>query len=186
MPTCRLVALAGVALLAASCSAGAAQPHPTVTVTVTASPASPADTAPASRKLGAQVPFDDADSTGSAAVLKFQQPLPSRFPPERAGYEYAGIEVRRCFKTITASEGIAVGWSPWTLTYKNGNVVEPPSSWSADHFSVQLYPRDRPVRAGQCIRGWIPYEVPKRKRPATVAYILSGSEGTQQVEWSIG
>lgn len=184
----RLAALGGAAALAAGCSgSGAPKPAPTVTVTVTEQPGASAETQPAPLKIGRQHPFNDADSTGTAAVLKFRQPFPSRFPPDRAGYEFAGIEIRRCFKTITAKEGISVGWEPWSLAYTNGTIVEPPSSWSADHFSVPLYPRDRPVREGQCIRGWIPYEVPKGKRPSSVAYTLSTSDtqAAKQAEWVI-
>ncbi|MFI6595001.1 hypothetical protein ACIBHX_02065 [Nonomuraea sp. NPDC050536] len=184
----QLATLGCAGALAAGCSgSGAPQSAQTATVTVTAEPTVATEKQPALIKIGSQHPFNDSDSTGTMTVLKFRQPFPSRFPPDRAGYEFAGIEIRQCFKTISAKEGISVGWEPWSLTYKNGTIVDPPSSWSADHFSVPLYPRDRPVRAGQCVRGWIPYEVPKGKKPSTVAYTLpaSDTQAAMQVEWTV-
>lgn len=191
MPKVRLATIGVLAAFATGCSgADAAQPAPAATVTVAASPQAKAEASTAAEPKGLKVGqvrrFDDADSTGTVAVLKVQQPFPSQFPPDRAGYEFAGVEIRRCFKTITAPGGLTVGWGPWTLGYKNGNTIEPPSSWSADHFSVPLYPRDKPVRAGRCIRGWIPYEVPKGTKPTDVTYTLDATD-TQpavQVEWA--
>lgn len=188
MPKARFAAIGVLAAFAAGCSgADTAQPAPSATVTVTAeAPSATPKAQPATLKVGQQRPFNDADSRGSVAVLKFRQPFPSSIPPERAGYEFAGVEVRRCYKTISREGGLTVGWGPWTLGYRNGNIVESPNLWSANQFSVPLYPRERPVRAGQCIRGWIPYEVKKGTRPATVAYTLDASATNKavQVEWA--
>ncbi|MFI6477357.1 hypothetical protein ACIBH1_05455 [Nonomuraea sp. NPDC050663] len=153
-----------------------------MTVTATPSPVSEhAADQGSTLKLGQSRVADDAISTGSVAVLRFRQPLRAAFPPDRDGYEYAGVEVKRCFKTLERDD-ITVGWAVWSLAYANGNITEPPSSWSADHFTVALYPRDRPVTAGKCVRGWIPFEVRKGTRPATVAYMISGSD---PMEWTI-
>ncbi|RCG31991.1 hypothetical protein DQ384_05465 [Sphaerisporangium album] len=61
-------------------------------------------------------------------------------------------------------------------------MVESATSWSADHFSVPLYPRDRRVRPGQCVRGWIPYEVRKGTRPTSVTYLVDDGD---PMEWKI-
>lgn len=189
MPRTKLAVLGVLAGVAAGCSgADAVQSAPAATVTVTAAPKAKAKAAaePKGLRVGQSRPFNDSDSTGSVSVLKFRQPFPSSIPPGRAGYEFAGVEVRRCYKTISREGGLTVGWGPWTLGYRNGNIVESPNLWSAEQFSVPLYPRERPVRAGQCVRGWIPYEVKKGSRPATVAYTLDASATNKaaQVEWA--
>lgn len=184
MPARRLLALGIAAAVAAGCGSSSGPEAPQVTTSVASAgpPGTAQQPSDGTPPVGQQVPADDADGTGTAAVLAFRQPLPARFPPDRKGYEYAGIEVKRCFTTITAENGVEVGWEPWTLVYKNGNIISPPSSWSADHFSVALYPRDRPVKEGQCVRGWIPYEVRKGSKPTTVTYLVDDADPH---EWTI-
>lgn len=185
----KLAVLGVLAVIAAGCG-GADGDQSATAATVTAAPKAKAKTStkakPKGLRVGQSRPFNDSDSRGSVAVLKFRQPFPSSIPPGRAGYEFAGVEVRRCYKTISREGGLIVGWGPWTLGYRNGNVVESPNLWSADQFSVPLYPRERPVQAGQCVRGWIPYEVKKGARPDTVAYTLNANATNKaaQVEWA--
>jgi hypothetical protein len=177
------IAISALLVAVTGCSgATAAAPAPTVTVTVTATPGHSAAKQPGTVPTGKAITADDNDSTGTATAVRFKQPLPSRYPPDRKGYEYAGLEVRRCFDTISAGADLSVGWNAWTLSYRDGTVVEPAESWSADYFSVTLYPRDRPVRAGQCVRGWIPYEVSKGTRPTSASYI---TEGADPLEWKV-
>lgn len=191
MPKTRAALLGIVVALAAGCSSEpAAQPAPAaITAPEVATPSNPAPNAEATAQtlpIGQRQTLNDADSTGTVTALRIQQPLKSQNPPERANYEFAGVEVLKCFKTITAEGGITVGWGPWTLGYKDGTVIEPPSSWSAEDFSVPLYPRDKPVRPGRCVRGWIPFEVPKGSRASSVTYTLEATDTTSdvQVEWT--
>ncbi|GHE47279.1 hypothetical protein GCM10017673_56400 [Streptosporangium violaceochromogenes] len=192
MPKTR-AALLGIVVvaLAAGCSGEpTAQPAPATTAPEAATPSTEAPNAgPTAQTLpiGQRQTLNDADSTGTVTALRIQQPLKSQNPPERAGYEFAGVEILKCFKTITTENGITVGWGPWTLSYKDGTVIEPPSSWSAEDFSVPLYPRDKPVRPGRCVRGWIPFEVPKGSRASSVMYTLEATDTTSdvQVEWTI-
>jgi hypothetical protein len=94
--------------------------------------------------------------------------------PERAGYEYIGVEVRMCIVTDAGPEPTTVSWAPWSLTFADDTVAEAMSSWSDEWWSVPLYPQDRAVRPGSCVRGWVPFEAPKGSKPVAVNYQPSG------------
>ncbi|MFC5186712.1 DUF4352 domain-containing protein [Actinomadura harenae] len=48
----------------------------------------------------------------------------------------------------------------------------PPGEWADDWFSVPLYPAPPPkvVRVGDCVRGWVLFEIPKGKHPTRMEY----------------
>lgn len=167
------VPLALLAALAAGCSGSNAvatapleQPSSTTSPTPSPSPAA----------VGATQEGSGEGSAVKTTVLRVRQPLRAVVPdlPERAGYEYIGLEVRMCVVTTANSEPTTVSWGPWSIAFADDTVAEALSSWSAEWWSVPLYPQERVVRPGSCVRGWIPFEVPKGSKPTMVTYQPSG------------
>ncbi|RCG19151.1 hypothetical protein DQ384_38400 [Sphaerisporangium album] len=117
-------------------------------------------------------------------VLRTRQPLRAVIAglPERKGYQYAGIEVKFCVTKNTTAETVSVSWSPWALQSADGVLTEAMSSWSDEWWAVPLYPQNRQVKEGRCVRGWIPFEVPKGTRANLVSY--EPEEGNP-LEWAV-
>jgi hypothetical protein len=99
--------------------------------------------------------------------------------PDRKGLEYAAIEVKLCVKKNTGPQ-VNVSWAPWSLAFPDGVVAEEMGSWSSEWWNAPLYPQDHVVKVGRCVRGWIPFEVRKGKRPELVTYAPDEGPG---LEW---
>ncbi|MEU4825096.1 hypothetical protein AB0H37_24760 [Actinomadura sp. NPDC023710] len=112
----------------------------------------------------------------TATVFSFRQPLRSQFPPRRAGYVFAGLDVRVC---LDGGPGPStVSWDPWSLTYPDATTIDPVRSWSDDWFSVPLFPGfEKTLRPGRCMRGWVLFEAPKGKRPHLAEYAPTNVDG---------
>ncbi|WP_141576140.1 DUF4352 domain-containing protein [Actinomadura sp. WMMA1423] len=125
----------------------------------------------------------------SAAVFAFRQPLSSRFPPDREGYVFAGLDVRVCLDKGPGPS--TVSWEPWSLTYPDDTTIDPVNSWSDDWFTVPLFPGagfEKTLRPGRCMRGWVLFEVPKGKRPSLAEYAptdLDGERITDGPSWKL-
>lgn len=183
-----LVGLAGLALAVTACSgspdaAPAASSPPAVPLETPAPSPSPSPTQPAELKVGATQAHSDGEVSSKVTVLRVRQPLPATYPPDRKGYEYVGVEVRVCLVENTSTDKVTVSWGPWSLVFGDDTIIQSPSSWSPDGFSVTLYPNnDRVVPTGRCVRGWIPFEVRKGAKPALVSYQPYGGDS---MEWTI-
>ncbi|GLY85698.1 hypothetical protein [Actinoallomurus iriomotensis] len=87
---------------------------------------------------------------------------------------FVGIDARVC---VTAASGGAVPLSqqPWTVDYADDTQAEPITEWWDGEFSVPLYPAERKVAAGHCVRGWIVFK-PLKGRATTVSYAPGSGE----------
>jgi hypothetical protein len=101
--------------------------------------------------------------------------------PERKAFEYAAADVRFCVKDQQLDE-VRVGWSSWSMTTKDGTVVEALSAWSNDWWSQPLYPQDHVVKQGRCVRGMIPFEV---ERGAVLDVITYSPDEMDELEWKV-
>jgi hypothetical protein len=56
------------------------------------------------------------------------------------------------------------------------------SAYWSDSVPGTEYPQERVVPVGRCARGWLPFAVPKGKRPEAVTY---SPEDASPVEWRL-
>lgn len=169
-----LLALAGCSSTEAATTPPAV-PLETPTPSPTPTPAGPA-------KVGATQDSENPETSARITVLRLRQPLHSTIRA-KAGREYVGAEVRTCVtRNASATEDVTVSWGPWSLTMPDETIAPALSSWSPDEFGVPLYPSGRVVRPGQCVRGWVPFEVPKGSRPRTVTYQPGAGD---VLEWTV-
>ncbi|MFA1540492.1 hypothetical protein [Actinomadura monticuli] len=173
-----LVAVSAAALAACQSSD---EPGPAAHASPPATSAAPAPSPTAREpvRLGVTVPTTNGtQGRARVTVLAYRQPLrprPGRGAPQRAGHVYAGLDVRVCVDRTASVERLV--WTQWKLVYSGGPATSPVASAGQDWFSVQVYPAARYVRAGQCVRDWIPFEVPKDKRPQRVEFTPQNDSG---------
>jgi len=78
-----------------------------------------------------------------------------------------GVQVRVCVTQNTYPQAADSSWSPWSLNSSDGTTYEPATEYN--HVLIQpLYPEGKPLSAGTCRKGWIPFQVQKTWRPETV------------------
>ncbi|MEU6781537.1 hypothetical protein ABZ912_20215 [Nonomuraea angiospora] len=180
-----LAAFAALSTLLAACGSPQPQAATVPVETPTSAPTSAAPTTPAQQPVGRTQTSAGGSDTVEVTVLRLRQPFPPTIPGliDRKGYEYAGLEVKVCVTRNGGESPTAVSWSPWSLSYASGVVVEAASSWSPEAWDEPLYPQDHIVRQGRCARGWIPFEVrAKDGRPALVSYTPSTGAS---LEWRV-
>jgi hypothetical protein len=181
------VAIAGgvVALVVASVAITAAvlhdpaPPQPAAATSTTAgaatSAAAPSPTPSASQ--GARAFGEKAEGPKSAATAHaYKQPVAANAKaPEQEGYEWGAADVEVCAKVAGFLNS-----SSWRLVYADHTTSENATPHS--QFPKPEFPwEDRDMDAGQCIRGWITYAVPKDKRPVTVEY----NPQNFRAEWAV-
>ncbi|WP_157251157.1 hypothetical protein [Nonomuraea typhae] len=170
--------------LTAACAAAPAA-TPTVTAeTPSVIVASPTPSPPAQAPAGSTQESVAEDSAVKVTLLRYRQPFTPTIADliDRKGYEYGGIEVKLCLTRNNSSLQLSVSWDPWALSYEDGTVIKTPSSYNLGAWAEPLYPQDHIVRTGRCVRGWIPFEAPKGKKPELVLY--QPGAGTV-LEWRI-
>jgi hypothetical protein len=180
-------ALMAAALALTACGSGGHhgdEGAPTVRGATRAAPAQ--STAPAATATG-QPQVHDADGYKVAVTVhRYRQPLPSQDRPSRAGYTYAGVDVRLCVKASPGSAAVSLSADPWSLRYGDDTSVEPALA-DADMFSVALYPQEpKAIPVGDCARGWVVFEVPAGKRPTQAVYTPTGTDAPAvPLRWAI-
>lgn len=131
-------------------------------------------------KLGDTVDID-SDVQSSAAVLSYQDKAIRGLPELLgAGQKWAVAEVKVCNR---GAEAFPVTTFVWSLAYEDGTRVEPAGTNAGD-LPQPLYPMDAKVSGGDCVRGNIPFQVPKSGRPERVLYSPDSLDGP--VEWQVG
>lgn len=178
-----IVALATLVL--AACGSGGAAPEVTVTpptatvtstrtvtttATVTASP--PAMPTSGTLALGTKASFKLVDVTVFASKRITRQ--------EGVGW---AVDAKACSKG-TADEPIAITWFPWTLVDSNSGTYEwAHTTWGNDPIPAYPNDEDKRVLAGQCVRGWIVFEVNADTKATEVRYANSAGE---TAAWKLG
>lgn len=172
-----ILTAAAAALTLTACTAHHTDPGP-ATPPATATPA--AQEGPA--KLGTAQTTSGEGVVIRATAYRYRR-LHSTVPAPH-GRIYAGADVKACVVKAPAGKTVGVSWMPWTLGFADDSSVDPVSEWSPDTFDVHLYPADdRPLRPGQCMRGWVLYSLRKGERPTTVSY---EPQSSSPAAWRIG
>ncbi|MFI0484901.1 hypothetical protein [Actinomadura sp. 9N215] len=120
-------------------------------------------------------------------AYRYRQPLASQDEPSRPGYEFAGLDAGVCLKKTPDGAPAGISIDPWSLAYADDTRVEPATT-VAESFSVPLYPQlDKSVGVGDCVRGWVVFEVAKGKRPVRTTYTPTNTDTpARSLQWVIG
>lgn len=196
----RAATAAAAALLAlAGCGgdpAPTAAPTTPATPTAAAATTSPAPTASPTPDMAAA---EDADADeplafgktatiggniATATVYGYRQPVAASAPRPvgQPGFTWGAADVKVCALKNTQFEGITVSNDPWKLVYADDTQMEP-SSIGYNQFPEPGYPfGERDLRAGRCVRGWVTFPVPAKKRPTHVEYVPENHPGAR---WTV-
>lgn len=156
-------ALVVVVLLVAGCSSNSGQ---------TGEPTSAVAVAPAADSrsyLGSGVPGPNDGSL--VTVFDYRSPTGN----EATGQVVAGIDVQVCVGQLP--EGTSqVTWAPWSLVGEDNARYSTPAPAGGGDMGPQ-FPQVARVASGDCVRGWITFEVPPDAKVSTVRYILGEDAG---------
>ncbi|MFD6312581.1 DUF4352 domain-containing protein [Streptomyces nigra] len=131
-------------------------------------------------KLGDTLDVDNGDFEFTVQALSFKDSGISSLPGTlKAGEKWATVEVKVC---NTGSEVFSVSPFPWSLAYEDGARVQA-TSVSGAELPAPEYPVDAKVRGDDCVRGNVPFEVPKSGRAERVLYAPEDLE--EPVEWML-
>ncbi|WP_189114581.1 hypothetical protein [Pilimelia terevasa] len=166
----RTALLAAPALLLAGCTTASA-PAPTTPRAEASQAPAPTPTADTVHALGASVDADDITVTAYAYKAL----------PAAGATQHGVIDAKACNRV---AEDRTVSQGPWLLSFADDTEAEA----GGTGVLRPEYPFDgRKLRPGQCVRGWVPVELPKSaRRPVMVVYrpSLPGRE-LRSVSWRI-
>lgn len=132
-------------------------------------------------KLGDTADIDTADSKFTAATLAYKDSgIPDVAQLLNADQKWAALEVKVCNK---GPETIGVSPFPWSLAYKDGARVEA-THMTGNELPQPLYPLEAKVKNGDCVRGYVLFQAPKKGTPERVLY--SPEMLDEPAEWQLG
>lgn len=177
--TTTAAALLLIAGLATACTT-TAQPQPAPTTTTAKPSPTPSETGPMA--LGAAYRWNDPQAAGTTTVLAYEQPVKVDIATtDGLGVKdgvWATVEVKVC---VTRGD-VTVSQFPWQLAMPDDSRFQTTGLFGGTMPKPEYPAADTPVRAGDCLRGKIPFLVPRAQRPVRVVY---GPEGSVPVEWAV-
>jgi hypothetical protein len=98
--------------------------------------------------------------------------------PETAGDEFSAADVELC-----ATGGQALSANPF-----NFELQMPYNARRQPSFGKEPGLNATNLTAGDCVRGWVTFEVPAGVRPSYLVYNVPGlpSSGAQPLKWAVG
>jgi hypothetical protein len=166
-----IIATAIAATMLAGCGTGKASTPTSPTSTPSSSPAA---ASPATAAIGTTQRRPSPDGITVAVTVYHVRSVKSRADFGEPSRRFIGIDVRVC---VTAATGgpVSISQQPWTVDYADDTQAEPITEWWDGEFSVPLYPAERKVAVGRCVRGWIMFR-PLKGRATTVSYAPGSGE----------
>lgn len=186
LTTVRAAALVpSVALVLAGCGGSggnSTSPAPTRTATATVTVTAKPDPVEQSGTLR----LGQTADVGFARITPLQVnpnvPVDNYKPQKR----WAAVIVRTCATTDKDSKGdpISVSWEPWTVNDRQDGVYQITGLTGGVTYPVPTYPTDPPQRLvkGQCIKGWITFNVALGVKLTSVTY--TSSRAPRPVTWT--
>jgi hypothetical protein len=169
MRTFIVAAIGTTALLIAGCSGS----ETTSTKTATRSTPTPVvSTPPGPARLGSTQTSTDEDVTAEVTVYHASK-IRSRSDMVTPSRNFYGIDIRVCIPRATGD--VSLSPAPWTIDYADDTQATPIGEWWDGEFAQPLYPAQRRVRPGQCVRGWVMFK-PLKGRVARISYTPSGGD----------
>jgi hypothetical protein len=134
---------------------------------------------PSGHRFGESVPANSGFV--AAVVFGYVQPAARDAAPAQAGHVWAAIDVQACAEPGTVFK-VTVSDGPWSLRFADGTVVGPTLA-DDPHFPQPRYPATpTSLEAGECLRGWMVFEVPTDGRPDLVRY---APQGGSPIDWLV-
>lgn len=167
------------------CSSDSEDDKPTVskaTNTPTTAATSPSPSpSPETYKLGDTINIETSGFEFAVTVIAFKDKGITTDVPGllQDGEKWAQAEVKVC---NVGSETFGASPAPWSLAYADGVRVDS-TSISGAELPAPEYPIEARVRAGDCVRGNVPFEVPEDGRAERVLY--SPGDLDEPVEWQL-
>ncbi|MFE4649296.1 hypothetical protein [Streptomyces sp. NPDC056707] len=128
--------------------------------------------------------YEGKTVNGFATVLSYAQPPKGASDPgEGLGLsnpEWAITEIKVC---NTKGMNIGVSRMPWSLGFPDGTRVEASTLSGGDMPKPEFPTLDTVVKAGDCVRGKIPYAVEHGTRPDRIIYAPESQP--EPVEWAV-
>jgi hypothetical protein len=125
----------------------------------------------------------DTVASGSGFVVAtgfaYNQPAAPGASPPPAGNAWAAADVQACAPKGTIFP-VSISDAAWSLRATDGFAVSP---WRGDDpaFPQPRYPQTpTSLQAGQCVRGWVVFEVPTNGRPQLLRY---SPQGAEPIDW---
>jgi hypothetical protein len=126
--------------------------------------------------LGKQ--WDAPDGAANVTVTAYKtDAAPDAPAPSDTTRRWDGINVKVCVHEADAS----VSASPWSLVGSDdGNYTS--SNITYNQFPLPHYPSgDHPVTPGECVGGWIIFDVPKTVHVSRIRYAVQDSLGNDLI-----
>ncbi|GGL27776.1 hypothetical protein H9L10_03475 [Phycicoccus endophyticus] len=101
------------------------------------------------------------------------------------GGRYSGVLVKTCIKSTGDYPYFTLSWDPWTLVDDDAGRY-PDTGSSGGSLPTPVYPNgeiDGRWHAGDCVKGWMFFDVPKGVKITTVRY--QGGSMDEAVEWTV-
>jgi hypothetical protein len=171
--------LATVALTAGCTSTSHDDAKPSTTPTTKPATASP--TGPLT--LGAPSAWHGDGYAGTTTALTYTQPVTGIPANDGLGVKdgvWAVAEVKVC--NSAGSSDITVSQFPWQLGYADGTRIKVTGLNGGDLPKPEFPTDDTTVIAGDCLRGKIPFYVPRTSRPDRIIY---APEGGDSAVWGV-
>ena len=194
----RLIAPAiALTLLAAGCSTGGdAVAEPSTPVATAAAPTDPAPTPPEPSPTPTEaapvvtpephLPFGQAASLSDGSTVTVHavnmDPAPDAPAPAAQDAHWVAVDVEGCWSAQTPANSVFTNMA-WALRDSENRQYQP-SNVTYQQFPQPAYGfSDTPVVAGECVRGWISYEIPNGEHLAEVKY---QSQAGGPFYWAVG
>lgn len=182
--TATITAALLLAGLTAGCSSDSNEPTVAKATTPPATSSTPSPSPSPSKetyKLGDTINISNAGVEFTVTATSFKDEGITSLPGMLSAEEkWAVVEVKVC---NVGSQVFSVSPFPWSLAYEDGARVQG-SGLSGAGLPAPEYPVDAKVPAGDCVRGNVPFEVPKSGRAERVLY--SPEDLEEPVEWQLG
>jgi hypothetical protein len=116
-----------------------------------------------------------------AVVFGYTQPAAPSAAPAHPGNVWAAADVQACAQPGTVFQ-LTVSYGPWSLRYADGTVVNP-SGADDPRFPQPRYPATpTSLHPGECLRGWVVFQVPAKSEPQALRYAPQGAE---PIDWLV-
>lgn len=108
-------------------------------------------------------------------LLKVRYPYPpGEYREPETGKAFVGMRVRVCMKEEAESTGedYSTYNGEWFAASSNGDQATSSSSW--DDWPAPKFPENVTMNPGECLRGWLSIEIPKKMKVAKIVYRPGG------------
>jgi hypothetical protein len=170
--------IAAMVVLLTACTAAPSEPAPTVTVTatttVTATPQ--AEVAPASTTHPVGETVDRSEGWRTTLHGVNLDPAPDGPQPQSPGNKWVSLDVENC---AGPSETEAyINSSPWRIVAADNRQYQASGTGYGTFPTPDYAFGDTPISAGECIRGWITFDVARDATLVSVKYQTTTGEET--------